>query len=365
LLLPTILDVIGELRKDDPEIPFLAAGEPISTGKTTEFELVLWNGNPRFVPSEALVTSRAIFGEKLIIDPKRGRPFMYRGQTRRYPSCFSVLYRQAKRDEWHIKALIGLERFRVAELELLLLAHPFTAVASQHGAWVDWHGLAQHYGIPTSLLDLTTDMRIAAFFAVAQWNDDSQSYTPMTNGSGVFYRFDWTAFGQGYSKFFNPVGFGPGLRPARQHAWTFHLKPFVNFEDVPHVSVIEFEHSAEASAQVFKWFNNGQWLMPPDCLVNLVSKVRDLPFVTVEAVRHAAKQDGQSQEQLEASVEQAMHFLHTILGTEFLDGYRLEMEDTDTAIAKQQAAELDKLIATMSKGMRFVRSHRGQELQKI
>jgi len=354
----TILDVISDLRKEDPELTFLAAGEPISAGKPTEFELVMWNGNPRFVPSEALVTSRAIFGEELIIDPKRGRPFMYRGQTKRYPLCFSVLYRQAQRDEWHIKALLGLERVRVAELELLLRAHPFTAVASRHGAWVDWHGLAQHYGIPTSLLDLTTDMRIAAFFAVAQWNNDSQSFAPMTNGTGVFYRFDWTAFREGYSKFFNPVGFGPGLRPARQHAWTFRLQPFINFEDVPHVSAIEFEHSPEASAQVFKWFNNGQWLMPPDCLVNLVAKVRDLPFVTVEAVRHAAKQDGQSEEQLETSVEHAMHFLHDVLGTEFLDDYRLEIEDADIAIANQQANQLDELIHKMSKGFRLVRSRK-------
>ena len=62
---------------------------------------------------------------------------------------------------------------------------------------------------------------IAAFFAVANWNGDRGWLEPMPSGRGVMYKFDWLGLGPGATKHFEPVGFGPGSRPARQHAWTF------------------------------------------------------------------------------------------------------------------------------------------------
>lgn len=150
-----------------------------------------------------------------------------------------------------IRALLTLERLRVSELELLLREHPFKEVSDKWGYHVDYHGLAQHYGIPTSLLDLTSSVEVAAFFAVARWDDESNGFLPMVSGTGVMYRLDWTRFGPGYSKFFEPVGFGPGLRPVRQHAWTFRPKPGVDFQSIPHVTAFEFAHSKAASEEVF------------------------------------------------------------------------------------------------------------------
>jgi len=34
------------------------------------------------------------------------------------------------------------------------------------------------------------------------------------------YKLDWLGIDTGFMKYFDLVGFGPGLRPARQHAWT-------------------------------------------------------------------------------------------------------------------------------------------------
>lgn len=46
-------------------------------------------------------------------------------------------------------------------------------------------------------------------------------FEPMSTGRGVMYKLDWLGTGAGFTKYFDLVGFGPGLRPAEQHAWTF------------------------------------------------------------------------------------------------------------------------------------------------
>lgn len=308
-MVTTILDVVREFRDSDPPLPYWQQEDSVAYDKFLEFEVVDWNGTTRIVPSEALNLP--------------GRPgdrsFMYRGQTARYPTCGPSLLRGVPTDEWQIKALLSLERFRVAELQLVLRDHPFEAVARKRGFYVDYHALAQHYGIPTSLLDLTSNVEVAAFFAVAKWDGESASFQPMESGTGVMYRFDWTALGPGYSEFFEPVGFGPGLRPARQHAWTFRLRPGRDFQQVPHVTAFEFTHSKEASAELFERFDGGAWLYP---------------------------------------AEQAAHFVNSTLGLDVVDGYELQPEEEDLEIARNQAATLDDALARLRFGFRLVRTQR-------
>jgi FRG domain-containing protein len=343
-----ILDVVMNLRESDPPLTYLGKDESVAYGKSLEFEVVDWNGKTRIVPSEAL---------NLPGRPGK-RSFMYRGQIERYPTCGPSILRGAPDDEWQIKARLSLERFRVAELELVLRDHPFKAVLDKRGFWVDYHSLAQHYGIPTSLLDLTSNVEVAAFFAVAKWDKESASFKPMETGTGVIYLFDWTAFGPGYSKFFEPVGFGPGLRPARQHAWTFRLRPGVDFQQVAHVAAIEFAHSKAASEELFARFDCGAWLYPPDCLASLVEKLRDLPFVTMHAIRHAARQDGQPSEEIESNAEKAAHFLNATLGLGIVDGHELQPEEEDLEIARSQASALGDALDKLRFGLRLVRTRR-------
>jgi hypothetical protein len=283
---------------------------------------------------------------------------MYRGQTIRHATCEPSLLRGVPNEEWEIKARLILERMRVAELELLLREHPFKAVADKRGFHVDYHALAQHYGIPTSLLDLTSNVEVAAFFAIARWDQEAVAFRPMESGTGVMYRFDWTAFGPGYSKFFEPVGFGPGLRPARQHAWTFRLHPGIDFQQVPHVSAFEFEHLKAASDELFEKFDQGAWLYPSDCLASLVEKLRELPFITMRAIRHAARLDGQEPDLIESSAEKVAHLLRSTFGLDIVDGYELQPEEEDLEIAKRQAVALDDALSKLRYGLRLVRIRR-------
>jgi hypothetical protein len=352
----TILDIVRAFRESDPPLSTLGQNESVTYGKFLEFEVVDWNGTARIVPSEAL----SLPGRPA------GRSFMYRGEATRYATCMPSLLRGSPNDEWQIKARLTLERIKVAELELLLREHPFKAVADKRGFHIDYHALAQHYGIPTSLLDLTSNVEIAAFFAVARWDEEAGRsgpmktgrFRPMETGTGVMYRFDWAAFGPGYSKFFEPVGFGPGLRPARQHAWTFRLRPGIDFQQVPHVSAFEFTHTKAASLELFEKFTHGASLYPPDCLAPLVKKLRDLPFITMHAIRHAARQDGQQPDVVESRAEKVAHFLSSTLGVEIVNGYELQPEERDLQVARRQAAALDEALGKLHFGFRPVRTRR-------
>lgn len=328
----TILELVAELRRDDPALTYLEPAEDVAFGKFLEFEMTEWNGSVIYVPSEALPLPGRL----------PGRSFMYRGETHRNPTCRPSLLRNDS-DDWQAKAHLLLERVRVAELQLVMRDHPFEKVARRYGFETDYHGLAQHYGIRTSLLDLTSNVEIAAFFACVDWDWEQHSVRRlMDSGTGVLYRCDWSAFGPGFSKFFQPVGFGPGLRPARQHAWTFRLRPDRDFSTMPHVERFEFTHDHTASNAILRRFGGGSHLDPLDCLPSLVGKLNNLPFVTLRALRQTASQDGRpAEEEVERRIEQGASFLNSVLNIELVEDYELCLEDTDMAAAIAQAPLLD------------------------
>lgn len=342
----SIVDVVRDLRAADLPLTYLSKDQNVAFGKFLEFEIGEWSGRVGVVPTEAIN----------LPGKPGGRSFMYRGQNTRHPSCIAALLRETPSDEMQVKARLAFERFRVAELELILKHHPFKQVADRTGFMIDYHALAQHYGIPTSLLDLTSNVEVAAFFAGARWDGEKNRFLPMESGVGVIYRLDWSAFGPGYSKYFNPVGIGPGLRPARQHAWTFKLRPGADFLHVPHLTEIEFEHDKSASEEIFAQFDSGAWLYPPDCLASLVEKVRDLPFVTMNAIRYAAEMDGQPADAVERAAEGAARLIEHYLDIEILDGHELWLEETDLAVAETQAKALEDNIRDLRRGFRLVRT---------
>jgi hypothetical protein len=343
-----ILTLVARLREEDPPLNYLSENESVSIGKFLEFEVVRWNGKLRAVPSEALnLPGRRVTSS-----------FLYRGQNIRHRPCVASLFRGISQEGEQLQGRLLLSRVRVAELELILRDHPFTHVASKHGFSVDYAGLAQHYGIPTALVDLTSNIEVAAFFAVAHWSKERAWWIPMETGIGVLYRVHWINTGPGYSKFFDPVGHGPGLRPSRQHAWTHRPRVGVDFESIPIVETLEFQHDRTASMKIMAAFDNGYHLYPKDCLATLVKKVRDLPFVTMKAIRHAALQDGQPEDQVDILSERAALLLSKVAGLDIIDAHELALEPADVRRAQQQSSALDERLSRMRTGIRIIRTEK-------
>ncbi|WP_313304111.1 FRG domain-containing protein [Stutzerimonas balearica] len=114
---------------------------------------------------------------------------MYRGQTKEHPRCIPTLARLEKVEE----QILALCR-RIA-FEDAIGGHPMVSLAERIRLWdlplyVDREGLAQHYGLATDMLDVTSHFDVACFFATCAWSNEDRRYQPVVSEEalGVMYR---------------------------------------------------------------------------------------------------------------------------------------------------------------------------------
>jgi len=147
MLFDSIDDLAVTLLRDDPQPPQILTG-------TVEFEWVQGNRD----------------GAKIIASSD-GRRFLYRGQNRRWSPCTASVWRPGQpTDEPKLNWI--LSRVRIAEFEHLLSQHPMMDIARKNQIELDYDALAQHYGIPTFWMDITSSIEVGCFFAVARFEGD-------------------------------------------------------------------------------------------------------------------------------------------------------------------------------------------------
>ena len=88
-----------------------------------------------------------------------GRADLFRGQTRHWPKLLPSLLRRSGKDRVRAEAHLA---------EFLDWAERAPQMAPYEGHRIALTAIGQHYGIPTRLLDLTTDPTVAALFAKTQ-----------------------------------------------------------------------------------------------------------------------------------------------------------------------------------------------------
>jgi hypothetical protein len=198
-------------------------------------------------------------------------PAVYRGQTETHPACVASLGRKH-----HIEDQL-LELCRNVAFEDAIGDHPFVRVCEQtefQGAplFVDRQGLAQHYGLATDMLDVTSNFDIACFFATCYW--DGRSYRPVKSSRvpGVLYRllmpFELDTF--------RSVGWQPFHRPEQQRAHAVAMKAGQDFAKFPRVQMAKFRQHPEISTRIWKSFDEGRALFPTDAAANLAEQAKQL-----------------------------------------------------------------------------------------
>ncbi len=166
---------------------------------------------------------------------------MYRGQTEDHPSCIPKL---ARIDSIESK-MISLCR-RLA-FEGVLEEHPMVKMVQQIRIdnlplYIDKEGLAQHYGLATDMLDITSNFDVASFFATCRPNGVQGNFEPVVNESamGIIYRLSPALMidvekPENCLSSLHILGWQPLPRPEQQRAFTVKMRPGQDLCSLPTV----------------------------------------------------------------------------------------------------------------------------------
>lgn len=120
---------------------------------------------------------RMYYPHGVVIEQAARRNF-YRGENQLFPESLPSLQRSLKRyktvKEKELYRMVA--DMRIAEFSMLL--QKFQHVKEWRYSDILYEPLAQHYGLETNWLDITTDFNIALFFAVCRW--DEGKWKPLT-----------------------------------------------------------------------------------------------------------------------------------------------------------------------------------------
>lgn len=257
--------------------------QPINTGR--QFSLV---GRSGIVTDdmEALHAMLSMSGD--CINLMSGVEFSfteYRGQTQEYEVCLSSLDR-ITRDHELFAALCRSTYFQQA-----LASHPaitqlqsFAPVLDQRAQplpiCINLEGIAQHYGLPTEYLDITSSFAVATFFATQHWNTATQTFELMraVSSPGVIYKLHPTFLMSQPVPCdqmpYVPVGWQPFPRPEQQRANAIRLKPGEDFAQTMGVVKYRFYHSRNQSKRIYEEFEGGDKLIPADDLANFADSLQ-------------------------------------------------------------------------------------------
>ena len=149
--------------------------------------------------------------------------FLYRGQAKFYSPCKPSIFRDLKKD-YFIDDMI-----QINEMEVLLRDHPLVKLFEQGFMLmnefiqfkINYMGLSRHYYNYTHLLDMTSDMDVAKFFAVTTFDMDNDCYLEYKGDElGVLYYYDIKAdafnINKGRVHHVDTIGKQPFMRSGNQ-----------------------------------------------------------------------------------------------------------------------------------------------------
>lgn len=202
------------------------------------------------------------------LTPYQPSIWLYRGQTADFGECLPSLHRNEPSE---LDFLIA--RIKQIQFESVLLGHPAVIDIIKSGFHVNFKGLAQHYSLKTELLDLTSDILVAAFFATCSYSCDANKYVPQTDSPiGIVYKTLQLALStpeQNAKLKFDIVGLQPFYRPAEQKAYSYELYPGETFS----AHKLLFKQSKNQSEKIYEMFEGGKKLFPEDSIVQKAAKI--------------------------------------------------------------------------------------------
>jgi hypothetical protein len=226
---------------------------------------------------EAVLTGN---GDEKCLIPEEGFPFyLYRGQNEEVVPCIPSLYRGNPTD-----IDIFLNKLRLVAFKHLLESYPIVnGFFKKNHFIVDVEGLAQHYGLKTSVLDLTRSLDVAIFFAVCKFNRSTNQYEYYDDDqvhAAILYVFDPIFDNEPvpshehdiYNGNIRPIGLQPFRRPAEQKGFSLHIAKGSSVK----CYMYRFQFTSEDSKHYFELFDEGYKLWVQDRLVDKAKQISEL-----------------------------------------------------------------------------------------
>lgn len=261
-------------------------------------------------------------------------PGLYRGEYKFHETTLSSYQRDISgttRIPFSTQQLI--DRLKIEEFTQISKTFPNTILAQIEKININWEALAQHYGLRTNLIDVSSEPFIAAFFATHLYDYDNDKYKMVTKGIGCIKKAHSTALlypvdnGGDDSRINSIIGVQHFKRPALQRAFCWN--EFFNYQNNTQMNIdeskqktnpgtdqemttsqpglwklnwrcIKFQQSAKMTRKIHDLFYNGdECILFPDELISKAARaVERSKSVTINSIYSVAKQINKSPDEI-------------------------------------------------------------------
>lgn len=290
---PTILDILDSLAAED--------------AKDLRYSFPLMKEEQGFLhdlfcPGKYLLLTRGSMKAELL--PTSFSPYsFFRGQSKYYEECKPSLLREnnevCKEKNMLLSALQEAEMTEALERHpvIINLAVPFVKKGLPYIPNVFYSGLAQHYGIKTTYMDLTNEKWVAAFFATTTYHNDIyapveiRKDTAFDDKYGVFYMIRYTKHQDRdlLKDGIHPIGQQYFNRPGRQFGSVIDLSGMQDLHKFDLLEKCFFRHDNECAQLIWKMSFCGRKYWPDDKLACLVKRILKEIRFSKRAIERAHK----------------------------------------------------------------------------
>lgn len=223
----------------------------------------------------------------------------YRGENAVFPQSIPSLNRKINTlSDMNEKAALKIIAYmRIKEFDYFI--HKFDIVKDWEYSSVLFELLAQHYGLDTQWLDITSDFNVALFFANCYychgaWHPllDEQTKDESKKYGIIFHRTRWENsaisleyFGMSNSKsnaplkkgnIICPIGYQPFMRCSAQHAYAIKMSDDFPLQEDISFEKLRFRHSEKLAKFIFNKMDQGGKIYPYEGLLNFEDVIQNI-----------------------------------------------------------------------------------------